>query len=85
MKVNGIEITKQDEKDCKNLRTVLMKTMQDNAENMKLIVVISSLSDFLSAVSGTMEPYGIGKDKFIDFVMNNAKRLNKLKERKRDK
>lgn len=85
MKVNGIEITKQDEKDCKNLRTVLMKTMQDNAENMKLIVVISSLSDFLSAVSGTMEPYGIGKGKFIDFVMNNAKRLNKLKERKRDK
>ena len=80
MKVNGIEITKQDEKDCKNLRTVLMKTMQDNAENMKLIVVISSLSDFLSAVSGT-----IGKGKFIDFVMNNAKRLNKLKERKRDK
>ena len=85
MKVNGIEITKQDEKDCKNLRTVLMKTMQDNAENMKLIVVISSLSDFLSAVSETMEPYGIGKDKFIDFVMNNAKRLNKLKEQKRDK
>lgn len=62
-----------------------MKTMQDNAENMKLIVVISSLSDFLSAVSETMEPYGIGKDKFIDFVMNNAKRLNKLKEQKRDK
>ena len=85
MKVNGIEITKQDEKDYKNLREALMKAMQGNSENVKLIVVASSLSDFLSAVSGTMEPYGIGKDKFIDFVMNNAKRLNKLKEQKRDK
>lgn len=85
MKVNGIETTKQDEKDYKNLREALMKAMQGNSENVKLIVVASSLSDFLSAVSGTMEPYGIGKDKFIDFVMNNAKRLNKLKEQKRDK
>lgn len=85
MKINGIEITKQDEKDYKNLREALMKAMQGNSENVKLIVVASSLSDFLSAVSVTMEPYGIGKDKFIDFVMNNAKYLNKLKEQKRDK
>lgn len=85
MKVDGVEITKQDEKDCKNLRTALMKTMLDNCENMKLIVVAGSLSDFLSAVSEIMEPYGIGKDKFIDLVMNNAKYLNKLKEQKRDK
>ncbi|EFA90896.1 hypothetical protein HMPREF0650_0108 [Hoylesella buccalis ATCC 35310] len=85
MKVNGIEITKQDEKDCKNLREALTKAMQGNSENVKLIVIASSLSDFLSAVSVTMEPYGIGKDKFIDLVMNNAKRLNKLKEQKRDK
>lgn len=77
MKVNGIEITKQDEKDYKNLREALTKAMQGNSENVKLIVVASSLSDFLSAVSETMEPYGIGKDKFIDLVMNNAKRLNK--------
>lgn len=32
-----------------------------------------------------MEPYGIGKDKFIDLVMNNAKLLNKLKEQKKNK
>lgn len=85
MKVNGIEITKQDEKDCKNLREALTKAMQGNSENVRLIVVVSSLSDFLSAVSEEMEPYGIGKDKFIDLVMNGAKRLNKLKEQKRDK
>ena len=85
MKVNGMELTKQDEKDCKNLRTALMKAMQENAENIKLIVVVSSLSDFLSAVSKTVELYGIGKDKFIDLVMNGAKRLNKLKEQKGNK
>lgn len=85
MKVDGMEFTKQDEKDCKNLRAALSKTMQDNSENMKLIVVAGSLSDFLSAVSVTMEPYGIGKDTFIDLVMNSAKRLNKLKEQKKDK
>lgn len=85
MKINGIEITKQDEKDSKKLYTALVDTMKDNSENMKLIVIASSLVNFLSAVSGTMEPYGIGKDKFIDFVMNNAKYLNKLKEQKREK
>lgn len=85
MKVDGVEITKQDEKDCKNLRMALTKAMLDNIEDMKLIVIASSLSDFLSAMSEAMEQCGIGKDKFIDFVMNNAKYLNKLKEQKREK
>lgn len=85
MKTNGIEITKQDEKDCKNLRMALTKAMLDNIEDMKLIVIASSLSDFLSAMSDAMEQFGIGKDKFIDFVMNNAKYLNKLKEQKKEK
>ena len=85
MEINGIEFTKQDEKDCKNLRMALTKAMLDNIENMKLIGIASSLADFLSAMSEAMEQCGIGKDKFIDFVMNNAKRLNKLKEQKRDK
>lgn len=85
MKVNGIEFTKQDEKDCKNLRMALTKAMLDNIEGMKLIVIASSLSDFLAAMSEAMEQCGIGKDKFIDFVMNNAKRLNKLKEQKKEK
>lgn len=62
-----------------------MKTMLDNCENMKLMVVAGSLSDFLSDMSEAMEQCGIGKDKFIDFVMNNAKRLNKLKEQKGNK
>lgn len=85
MKVNGIEFTKQDEKDCKNLRMALTKAMLDNIEDMKLIVIASSLSDFLSAMSEAMEQCGIGKEKFIDFVMNNAKYLNKLKEQKKEK
>lgn len=85
MKVNGIEFTKQDEKDCKNLRMALTKAMLDNIEGMKLIVIASSLSDFLAAMSEAMEQCGIGKDKFIDFVMNNAKYLNKLKEQKGNK
>lgn len=80
-----MKVTKQDEKDTQNLYTALVDTMKDNSENMKLIVIASSLVNFLSAVSETMKPYGIGKDKFIDFVMNNAKRLNELKEQKRDK
>lgn len=85
MKVNGIEFTKQDEKDCKNLRMALTKAMLDNIEDMKLIVIASSLSDFLAAMSEAMEQYGIGKDKFIDLVMNYAKYLNELKDRKRNK
>lgn len=85
MKVNGIEFTKQDEKDYKNLRMALTKAMLDNIEGMKLIVIASSLSDFLAAMSEAMEQCGIGKDKFIDFVMNNAKYLNALKDRKRNK
>lgn len=85
MKVNRIEITKQDEKDCKNLRMALTKAMLDNIEDMKLIVIASSLSDFLSAMSEVMEQCGIGKDKFIDLVMNNAKLLNELKEQKKEK
>lgn len=80
-----MKVTKQDEKDTQNLYTALVDTMKDNSENMKLIVIASSLVNFLSAVSETMEPYGIGKDKFIDLVMNGAKRLNKLKEQKRNK
>lgn len=85
MKINGIEITKQDEKDSKKLYTSLVDTMKGNSKNMKLIAIASSLANFLSAVSETMEPYGISKDKFIDFVMNNAKYLNKLKEQKGNK
>ena len=80
-----MKVTKKKKKDTQNLYTALVDTMKDNSENMKLIVIASSLVNFLSAVSETMEPYGIGKDKFIDFVMNNAKRLNELKEQKRDK
>lgn len=85
MEINGIEFTKQDEKDCKNLRMALTKAMLDNIEDMKLIGIASSLADFLSAMSEAMEQCGIGKDKFIDFVMNNAKYLNKSKEQKREK
>lgn len=85
MKINGIEITKQDEKDSKKLYTALVDAMKGNSKNMKLIATASSLANFLSAVSETMEPYGISKDKFIDFVMNNAKYLNKLKEQKGNK
>ena len=85
MKTNGIEFTKQDEKDIQNLYTALVDAMKGNSKNMKLIATASSLANFLSAVSETMEPYGIGKDKFIDLVMNNAKHLNKLKEQKRNK
>lgn len=85
MKINEIKLTKQDEKDCKNLRMALTKAMLDNIEDMKLIVIASSLSDFLSAMSEAMEQCGIGKEKFIDFVMNNAKYLNKLKEQKKEK
>lgn len=85
MEINVIEFTKQDEKDCKNLRMALTKAMLDNFEDMKLIVIAKSLSDFLSAMSEAMEQCGIGKDKFIDFVTNNAKYLNKLKEQKREK
>lgn len=85
MKINGIEITKQDEKDIQNLYTALVDAMKGNSKNMKLIATASSLANFLSAVSETMEPYGISKDKFIDFVMNNAKYLNKLKEQKGNK
>ena len=85
MKINGIEITKQDEKDSKKVYTSLVDTMKGNSKNMKLIAIASSLANFLSAVSETMEPYGISKDKFIDFVMNNAKYLNKLKEQKGNK
>lgn len=85
MEVNGIEFTKQDEKDCKNLRMALTKAMLDNIEDMKLIGIASSLADFLSAVSETMEPFGINKDKFIDLVMNSVKRLNELKEQKMKK
>ena len=85
MKVDGVEITKQDEKDIQNLYTALVDAMKGNSKNMKLIATASSLANFLSAVSETMEPYGISKDKFIDFVMNNAKYLNKLKEQKGNK
>ena len=70
MKVNEIKSTKQDEKDCKKLYTALMNTMMNNSENMKLIVIASSLVNFLSAVSETMEPFGINKDKFIDLVLS---------------
>lgn len=85
MKVDGVEITKQDEKDIQNSYTALVDAMKGNSKNMKLIATASSLANFLSAVSETMEPYGISKDKFIDFVMNNAKYLNKLKEQKGNK
>ena len=85
MEINRIEITKQDEKDCKKLYTALMNTVMNNSENMKLIVIASSLANFLSAVSETMEPFGINKDKFIDLVMNSVKRLNELKEQKMKK
>lgn len=80
-----IKFTTQDEKDYLNLRAALKETMRDNCENMKIIVVAFSLAYFLSDVSEEMEQYGIGKDKFVDLVVRKIKRVNELKEQKRDK
>lgn len=85
MKVDGVEFTKQDEKDCQKMRSELMKVMRDNANGMKILVAMCSLMMFLSDVSKKTETYGVNRDKYIDLVKAGAKYLNKLKEQKRDK
>lgn len=82
MKVDGVEITKQEFKDCNKLYLSLMRVFDDNNLVMRLPVFMTSLAFFLSEMSEKAVKYGINKDGFIDSLATATKHVNELKDRK---
>ena len=85
MKVDGVENTKQEFKDCNKLYLSLMRVFDDNDLVMRLPVFMTSLAYFLSEMSERAVIYGINKDDFIEKLVTATKRVNELKDRKRNK
>lgn len=82
MKVDGVENTKQEFKDCNKLYLSLMRVFDDNDLVMRLPVFMTSLAYFLSEMSERAVIYGINKDDFIDSLATATKHVNELKDRK---
>lgn len=85
METNNKELTKQEFKDFNKLYLSLMRVFDDNDLVMRLPVFITSLAYFLSEMSERAVIYGINKDDFIDSLAAATKRVNELKDRKRNK
>lgn len=85
MKTNKNEPTKQEFKDCNKLYLNLMRVFDDKDLVMRLPVFMTSLAYFLSEMSERAVIYGINKDDFIDSLAAATKRVNELKDRKRNK
>ncbi len=82
MKVDGVEITKQEFKDCNKLYLSLMRVFDDKDLVMRLPAFMTSLAYFLSEMSEIAAKYGINKDDFIDSLATATKHVNELKDRK---
>lgn len=85
METNNKELTKQEFKDCNKLYLSLMRVFDDNDFVMRLPVFITSLAYFLSEMSEIAVKFGVNKDDFIDKLVTATKRVNELKDRKRNK
>lgn len=85
METNNKELTNQEFKDCNKLYLSLMRVFDDNDLVMRLPVFITSLAFFLSEMSEIAMKFGINKDDFIDKLVTATKRVNELKDRKRNK
>ena len=80
-----METNNQEFKDCNKLYLSLMRVFDDNDLVMRLPVFITSLAFFLSEMSEIAMKFGINKDDFIDKLVTATKRVNELKDRKRNK
>ena len=85
MKTNKNELTEQEFKDFNKLYLSLMRVFDDNDLVMRLPVFITSLAYFLSEMSEIAVKFGVNKDDFIDKLVTATKRVNELKDRKRNK
>ena len=85
METNNKELTKQEFKDCNKLYLSLMRAIDDNDFVMRLPVFITSLAYFLSEMSEIAVKFGVNKDDFIEKLVTATKRVNELKDRKRNK
>lgn len=85
METNKNELTKQEFKDFNKLYLSLMRAFDDNDFVMRLPVFITSLAYFLSEMSEIAVKFGVNKDDFIDKLVTATKRVNELKDRKRNK
>ena len=85
METNKNELTKQEFKDFNKLYLSLMRVFDDNDLVMRLPVFITSLAYFLSEMSEIAVKFGVNKDDFIDKLVTATKRVNELKDRKRNK
>ena len=85
METNNKVLTKQEFKDFNKLYLSLMRIFDENDFAMRLPVFITSLAYFLSEMSEIAVKFGINKDDFIDKLVTATKRVNELKDRKRNK
>lgn len=85
METNNKELTKQEFKDSNKLYLSLMRVFDDNDFVMRLPVFITSLAYFLSEMSEIAVKFGVNKDDFIDKLEAATKRVDELKDRKRNK
>lgn len=85
METNNKVLTKQEYKDFNKLYLSLMRVFDDNDFAMRLPVFITSLAYFLSEMSEIAVKFGVNKDDFIDKLVTATKRVNELKDRKRNK
>lgn len=85
METNNKVLTKQEFKDFNKLYLSLMRVFDDNDLVMRLPVFITSLAYFLSEMSEIAVKFGVNKDNFIDKLVTATKRVNELKDRKRNK
>ena len=85
METNNKVLTKQEFKDFNKLYLSLMRVFDENDFAMRLPVFITSLAYFLSEMSEIAVKFGVNNDDFIEKLVTATKRVNELKDRKRNK